>query len=87
MPLAIIDSGTGQADAGLGHQFNGTVTDDGLPSGEPLSVVWFLDDGPGTVNFDDSTAIDPVVTFSEPGTYVFELLADDTEFFINDLYC
>ena len=63
---------------------DGSVSDDGLPSGADLSIAWFVDSGPGTVTFDDPLITDPTVTFSDAGVYVLELVADDTEFSAND---
>jgi len=56
---------------------NGTVTDDGLPN-PPGSVtaVWSKFTGPGTVTFSPN-AVDTEATFSEPGTYVLRLIAND----------
>ncbi len=61
---------------------NGTVTDDGLPNPPgALQTLWFKETGPltGVVTFAHPQAIDTTATFSEPGTYVLELQADDGE--------
>jgi hypothetical protein len=57
---------------------DGTVSDDGLPD-PPASVttVWTEQGGPGTVAFGDSAAVDTTATFSQAGTYVLRLTADD----------
>ncbi len=55
---------------------NGTVTDDGLPSGS-LSSTWTKQSGPGTVMFANSHAIDTTAGFSTNGVYVLRLTADD----------
>ncbi|HXV63605.1 MAG TPA: right-handed parallel beta-helix repeat-containing protein, partial [Vicinamibacteria bacterium] len=57
---------------------DGTVTDDGLPD-PPGSVTtsWSELSGPGTVSFSDSSAVDTTASFSEAGTYVLRLTADD----------
>ena len=57
---------------------DGTVTDDGLPN-PPASVTttWTKISGPGTVTFGDSSAVDTTASFSEIGTYVLQLEADD----------
>ncbi|MFC2073561.1 LamG-like jellyroll fold domain-containing protein, partial [Campylobacterota bacterium] len=60
-----------------GTSFDGTVTDDGLPA--PYTVQWTKVSGPGTVTFSDSNAEDTTASFSEEGTYVLRLTADDTE--------
>ncbi|MGD8961132.1 MAG: hypothetical protein PVH43_01385 [Desulfobacterales bacterium] len=59
---------------------DGTVTDDGLPN-PPATVTttWSVVSGPGTVNIDDSSSVDTVARFSEAGTYVLRLTADDSE--------
>jgi len=59
-----------------GATLDGTVTDDGLPSGS-LTTLWTAPSGPGTVVFGDATAVDTTAAFSAPGTYVLRLSADD----------
>jgi len=57
-----------------------TVTDDGLLYQTPI-LIWTKEVGPGTVTFDPSNNVeDPTVLFSEPGTYVLRLTADDGEY-------
>jgi len=57
-----------------------TVTDDGLPDlPGAVSTSWSQVSGPGTVDFDDASAVDTTASFSEAGTYVFRLTADDGE--------
>jgi len=63
---------------------NGTVTDDGLPSGSRVSTQWSMTTGPAPVAFADATAIDTSATFTKPGTYVLRLLATDSELSSND---
>ena len=55
---------------------DGTVTDDGLPSGT-LATTWSKQSGDGTVTFGDVHSVDTTATFSEVGTYVLRLTADD----------
>jgi pectate lyase len=55
---------------------NGTVTDDGLPTGT-LTAAWTRVSGPGNVNFANPTAIDTTASFSTAGTYVLRLAAND----------
>ena len=55
---------------------DGTVTDDGLPSGT-LTQTWTKVSGPGTVNFANAAAVDTTATFSMAGTYVLLLTASD----------
>lgn len=56
---------------------DGTVTDDGLPSGT-LTTSWSKVSGPGTVTFGDAGLVDTTATFSVDGTYVLRLTADDS---------
>lgn len=58
---------------------NGTVTDDGLPTGNTVATTWSKVSGPGTVTFADATATETSATFSESGTYVLRLSATDGE--------
>ena len=55
---------------------NGTVTDDGLPSGT-LTTAWSKVSGPGTVTFGSAAAVDTTAAFSAAGTYVLRLGAND----------
>ena len=62
-----------------------TVTDDGLPS-PPAAVTtaWSQLSGPGTVTFAAPTAVDTTATFSQPGSYVLQLSADDSQLTATD---
>jgi hypothetical protein len=57
---------------------DGSVTDDGQPD-PPATVTttWTQESGPGTVTFNDASLVDTTAKFSEPGTYVLRLTADD----------
>jgi hypothetical protein len=55
---------------------DGTVTDDGLPSGT-LSVAWTKVSGPGEVTFADAKQVDTGATFSAAGSYTLRLTASD----------
>ena len=57
---------------------DGTVTDDGLPSGS-LTYAWSKISGSGTVTFGDADAESTSASFSEAGTYIMRLTADDGE--------
>jgi RHS repeat-associated protein len=57
---------------------NGTVTDDGLPTGGALSIAWSKLSGPGTVTFEDASKAETIATFSAPGVYVLRLFASDS---------
>jgi len=55
---------------------DGTVTDDGLPSGT-VTTTWSKVSGSGTVTFGNASAVDTTATFSQAGTYVLRLTAND----------
>lgn len=55
---------------------NGTATDDGLPNGT-LTVAWSETSGPGTATFGSPASFSTSASFSQPGTYVLTLTADD----------
>ena len=55
---------------------DGTVTDDGLPSGN-VTTTWAKVSGSGTVTFTNLNAVDTTATFSQAGTYVLRLTAND----------
>ncbi len=55
---------------------DGTVNDDGLPSGS-LAATWTMQSGPGSVTFGDASAVDTTATFSTHGSYVLRLTATD----------
>ena len=54
------------------------MTDDGLPN-PPAAVTttWSTISGPGTVTFGNASAVDTTASFSQAGTYVLRLTADD----------
>lgn len=54
-------------------QLQGTVADDGLPSGT-LTRQW---SGPAGVTFSDPTILNPIATFPAAGVYVLTLTASD----------
>jgi len=57
---------------------NGSATDDGLPA-PPAAVTftWSKVNGPGSATFADDSAAQTTVTFSDDGSYVLRLTADD----------
>lgn len=57
----------------------GMVSDDGLPNPAGLSTLWTAVSGPGTVVFDDATLPGTAVNFTDEGSYVLRLTADDGE--------
>lgn len=68
-----------------GAFLDGTVTDDGLPD-PPGAVMttWSQVIGPGTVTFAVASAVNTTASFSEAGTYVLRLTADDGELTSSD---
>ena len=79
-PEVTISIATTQTEAGVPIEISGTATDDGLPAAT-LSSTWQVIDPPNAnVTIDDPNNLDTLVTFAEPGTYILELSASDTEF-------
>lgn len=78
-PVIAVDSPAnlpvGLADTSIGIQLETTVTDD-----EPVTLSWSKFSGPGSVTFSAPSADDTEATFSQEGTYVLRLTADDTVF-------
>ena len=58
---------------------SGTVSDDGLPVGSTLGITWSMVSGPGTVIFSNPNAAATTATFSQAGTYVLRLTANDSQ--------
>jgi hypothetical protein len=56
-----------------------TVTDDGLPLGGALTVTWSTVSGPGSVGFQNQTPTSISVGFDQPGTYILQISATDTQ--------
>jgi RHS repeat-associated protein len=56
----------------------GAVTDDALPPGKTIVVVWSKVSGPGTVAFASPAVANTTATFGEAGTYVLRLTANDS---------
>ncbi|MCP4967464.1 MAG: hypothetical protein GY926_19800, partial [bacterium] len=63
---------------------NGTITDDGLPTGATVTHTWTKISGPGTVTFTNPNTEDTTATFSQHGTYTLKLEANDTQHTAND---
>jgi hypothetical protein len=58
---------------------SGTATDDGLPNPPgTLTTTWSQVSGPGTVTFGDASSLSTTASFSDPGTYVLRLTANDS---------
>jgi len=60
-------------------ELDGTVSDDGLPAGASLTVVWSVQSGPDGASISDTSAVDTTVDFVREGVYVLELSAHDSE--------
>ncbi|MGZ5568024.1 MAG: PKD domain-containing protein, partial [Limisphaerales bacterium] len=56
----------------------GSVTDDGIPQGAPITATWSQVSGPGTVSFSNNHSTSTSATASSGGVYVLRLTADDT---------
>jgi len=64
---------------------DGTVSDDGLPNPPgAVTITWSQVSGPGTVTFGDPYMVDTTASFSEEGSYLLELTADDGELSVSD---
>jgi len=58
-------------------QLSGSVTDDGQPDPPGAVTTLWTGSGPATVQFADDSALATTATFTDPGTYVLRLTADD----------
>lgn len=63
---------------------NGTATDDGLPAGSTLSVLWSVVSGPGQAGFNPINRAASIASFNTPGSYVLRLTANDSELTASD---
>lgn len=63
---------------------NGTATDDGVPAGSTLSVLWSVVSGPGQVGFNPVNRAASVASFNTPGIYALRLTASDSELTTSD---
>jgi hypothetical protein len=80
LPPVVSTTNTPPVQLGLTLQLSGAVIDDGQPAGAGLKVHWQLLDGPSAVAFENADQAETPVTCGEPGTYRFELTADDSQF-------
>src|SRR5207247_1206672 len=62
---------------------NGTATDDALPSGSSLFLLWSKVSGPGNVTFGNHNALSTTASFSVAGAYKLRLMASDSDQFTN----
>lgn len=63
---------------------NGIASDDGLPQGSVLSLLWSVVSGPGSVVFSDPTKATSTATFTTAGEYVLKLTASDGQLSASD---
>ncbi|HEU0042924.1 MAG TPA: DUF6531 domain-containing protein, partial [Jiangellaceae bacterium] len=74
----VVDAGPNQSITRPTAVLDGTVTDDGLPTGVAVTTQWAKLQGPGTAVFADAKAVDTTVTFDQEGHYVLQLNASDS---------
>jgi uncharacterized repeat protein (TIGR01451 family) len=72
-PIASATGSSTNGPAPLTVNFDGSGSSD--PEGEPLTYAWDLD---GDGAFDDSTAVHPTHTYTQPGTYKARLRVTDS---------
>jgi uncharacterized repeat protein (TIGR02543 family) len=76
----LVDPGDGsflkvnQNISGAQATLDGTVND---LDGDPVTTTWSLFEGPGSVIFDDASAVDTTASFDTQGVYTLRLTADD----------
>jgi RHS repeat-associated protein len=63
---------------------SGSVTDDGTPTGVPLSLSWAKVSGPGSVSFANPSAVVTNASFNASGKYVLRLTASDSQLSSSD---
>lgn len=63
----------------------GSVSDDGLPRGSSVALLWTQVSGPGTVSFDDPTLANAQATFSVSGSYILQLTANDSALSVSNV--
>ena len=75
----VVSAGTNQTiTLPAGASLNGSVTDDGLPTGAVVTSAWTKFSGPGTVTFANAASAVTTATFDQAGPYVLRLTASDT---------
>ena len=83
-PPVVSAAGTPPRQFGLTARLMGAAGDDGNPAGSKLNVRWVLLDGPADVQFDDPSQLDTQAVCTESGSYLFGLIADDSQFSSRD---
>ena len=69
--------GVAKVFAGIPVSIGAVATDDGQPS--PLTYLWSMVDGPGTVQFAQPTSLKTVIEFDAPGYYTLGFSANDSQ--------
>ena len=65
----VVSAGTNQTiTLPAGASLNGSVTDDGLPTGAVVTSAWTKFSGPGTVTFANASSAATTATFNQSGT-------------------
>ncbi len=62
----------------------GAVTDETLPQGSDLNLLWRQISGPGATLFSDASATNSICSCTLPGVYALRLEADDSEVKVYD---
>src|SRR4029079_3721684 len=62
-----------------GATLNGAASDDGLPSGSTLAVLWSVISGPAAVNFANPNQLSTSAAFTVPGVYSLRLTVSDSQ--------
>src|SRR5205823_2871783 len=73
----IVNAGADQTITVPAVSMLGTAGDDGLRTGNTLSVSWSKVSGPGAVTFGAVSSLNTVAAFSTAGTYTLRLTAND----------
>jgi hypothetical protein len=80
-----VNAGADQTIALPGNaNLNGSVSDDGLPASSTMTTTWTKVSGPGTVTFANPNVTGTAAAFSEAGTYVLRLTANDSQLSASD---
>jgi hypothetical protein len=67
----VVSAGTSQTiTLPAGASLNGSVTDDGLPTGAVVTRAWTKFSGPGNVSFVNAASAVTTATFDQAGSYV-----------------
>jgi hypothetical protein len=74
----VVNAGADQTiQLGATVNLDGTVTDDGKPTPASLATSWTILSGPNGASFGNAGAVDTTFQFSQEGTYVLQLKAND----------